>query len=135
MSDKDKRDLRLLDEALDDVEETPEQIAATTARLSVTPAAWAAEVRARAVAAKEAARQVRLQAMRDGFRQERDRYEALEPEPVLSEAEMHLVFSDLLAQASEAVSAHFHKYKNAPPEELAEQIRALRHLLGKKDEN
>jgi hypothetical protein len=135
MSDKNKRELELLDEALDDVEATPEQIASTMSRLSITPAAWAAEVRARAASVKEAARQERLQAIRLGYQQERERYEALPAEPVRSKAEMQLVFRSLLAEAPQEVTANFHKYEDAPPEELAEQIRALRHLLGKKDES
>lgn len=135
MSDKNNRELELLDEALDDVEATPDQIAATMARWSITPAAWAAEVRARAAAAKEAARQARLQAMRSGYQQERERYEARPPEPVGAKAEMQLVFMNLLAEAPRDVSMNFHKYQDAPPEELAEQIRALRHLLGKRDED
>src|SRR4029079_16554523 len=123
MSDKNKRELELLDEALDDVEATPEQIASTMSRLSTTPAAWAAEVRARVEAAKEAARKARLQEMRLGYRQERERYEARRNELVQSKAEMQLVFKSLLAEAPQAVSANFHKYEDAPSEELAEQIR------------
>lgn len=134
MSDKTTRELELLDEALDDVEATPEQVASTMSRLSTTPAAWAAEVRARANDAKEAARQARLQAMRLAYQQERERYEARRAEPVRSKAELQLVFRDLIARAPQAVSANFHKYEDAPPEELAEQIRALRHLLGLDDE-
>lgn len=135
MSDKNKRELELLDEALDDVEATPEQIASAMSRLSTTPAAWAAEVRARVEAAKEAARKARLQEMRLGYQQERKRYEARRSELVQSKAEMQLVFKSLLAEAPQAVSVNFHKYEDAPPEELAEQIRALRYLLGKKDES
>lgn len=135
MSDKNKRELELLDEALDDVEATPEQIASTVSRLSTTPAAWAADVRARAEAAKEAERKARLQQMRLGYEQERERYEARQTERVQSKAEMQLVFKNLLAEAPQTVSANFHKYEDAPPEELAEQIRALRYLLGKKDED
>ncbi len=135
MSNKDRRELELLDEALDDIEETPEQIAETTASLPTTPAAWAAEVRALAAVARERGRQARLQAIRDGYERDRARYEALPSEPLRSRAEMQREFRELLAQASEAVSLNFHKYEDAPPEELAEQIRALRHLLGKKDEH
>lgn len=133
MSDKNKRELELLDEALDDVEATPEQIASTMSRLSTTPAAWAAEVRTRADAAKEAARKTRLQAMRLSYQEDRERYEARQDEPVRSKADLQLVFRDLIARAPQAVSANFHKYEDAPPEELAEQIRALRHLLGLDD--
>ncbi len=134
MSDKNTRELELLDEALDDVEATPEQIASTMSRLSTTPAVWAAEVRARADAAKEAARVARLQAMRLGYQQDRERYEARRVEPVRSKTELQLVFRDLIARAPQAVSANFHKYVDAPAEELAEQIRALRHLLGLDDD-
>lgn len=134
MSDKNKRELELLDEALDDVEATPEQIVSTMSRLSITPTAWAAEVRARADAAKEAARKARLQAIRLGYQQEREHYEARRAEPVRSNAELQVVFRDLIARAPQAVSANFHKYEDAPPEELAEQIRALRHLLGLDDD-
>jgi len=135
MSDKNKRELELLDDALDDVEATQEQVASTMSRLSTTPTAWAAEVRARVDAAKEATRKTRLQEMRLGYQQERERYEARRTELVQSKTEMQLVFKNLLAEAPQAVSANFHKYEDAPPEELAEQIRALRYLLGKKDES
>ena len=133
MSDKNKRELELLDEALDDVEATPEQIASTMSRLSTTPTAWATEVRTRTDAAREAARKTRLQAMRLSYQQDRERYEARQDEPVRSKADLQLVFRDLIARAPQAVSANFHKYEDAPPEELAEQIRALRHLLGLDD--
>jgi hypothetical protein len=134
MSDKKKRELELLDDALDDVEATPEQIASTMSRLSTTPAAWAAEVRARVEAAREQARKARLQQMRLDYQRERERYEARPSERVQSKAEMQLVLKNLLAEAPAAVSANFHKYEDAPAEELAEQIRSLRYLLGKKDD-
>lgn len=134
MSDKNKLELERLDEALDDVEITTEQISSTMSRLSTTPAAWAAEVRARAEAAKEVARKERLQAMRAGYHQESARYEGRRAEQVRSKTEMQAVFRDLIERAPQAVSANFHKYEDAPPEELAEQIRALRHLLGLEDE-
>lgn len=135
MSDKNKRELELLDEALDDVDATPEQIASTMSRVSTTPAAWAAEVRGRVEAAKEAVRKERLQELRVGYQQERDRYEARRSEQVQSKTELQHVLKTLLAEAPQAVSANFHKYEDAPPEELAEQIRALRYLLGKKDDD
>ena len=135
MSDKSRRELQLLDDALDDVEATPEQIAATMSDLAITPTAWAAEVRARAEAAKEAARKARLEAMRLGYQQERDRYEGRRAEPVRSTTELQLVLRDLIAKAPQEVSANFHKYEDAPAEELAEQIRALRHLLGLDDDD
>lgn len=134
MSETTKRELELLDEALDDVEATPEQIASTMSRLSITPAAWAAEVRARAEAAKEAARQARLQAMRLSYQQERDRYEARRTEPLQSKTKLQVVFRDLVAMAPQAVGANFHKYEDAPAEELVEHIRSLRHLLGLDDD-
>jgi len=134
MSEKSKHELELLDEALDDVEATPEQIASTMSRLSITPDAWAAEIRARAETAKEAARKARLQAMRADYKRELEHYEARRAEPVRSKAELQVVFRDLIARAPQAISANFHKYEDAPPEELAEQIRALRHLLGVDDD-
>lgn len=135
MSDKDKRELELLDEALDDVEITPEHAASTMARLLLTPSAWAAAVRARAEMAREAARKGRLQAMRSGFSQESAKYEARRDEEVRSASDLQAVLRDLIARSPQEVSANFHKYEDAPPEELAEQIRALRHLLGLKDES
>ncbi len=133
MSDKNKREVELIDAALDDVEATPEQIAATVARLPATPTAWAAEVRARVAAAKEAARHSRLQALRTGYQQERERYEVRRVEPVKSKAELQLVLKDLVARAPREIAMGFLKYEDAPAEELAEQIRALRYLLGDDD--
>lgn len=134
MSDKTKRELELLDVALDDVDATPEQIASAMSHVSITPAAWAAEVRARAESTKEAARKARLQALRVGYQQERERYEARRAEPVRSKTELQMVFRELVAKAPQEVGANFHKYEDAPAEELAEQIRALRHLLGLDDD-
>lgn len=134
MSEKNRREIELLVEALDDVDPTPEQIAETIASLPVTPEKWAAQVRARVAAAQEAARKARHGAYQTGYQQERARYEARKPEPALPLPELQLVFKNLVAEAPHEVRANFHKYIDAPPEELAEQIRALRHLLGKKDE-
>ena len=134
MSENTKRELELLDDALDDVEATPEQIASTMLRLSTTPAAWAAEVRALAEAAKESARQARLQAMRLNYQEERERYEARRAQPLTSKAELQEVFRELIARAPQAVSANFHKYEDAPAEELVQHIRSLRHLLGLDDD-
>jgi len=130
MSDKTRRELELLADALDDVEATPEEIAGTVARLPVPPAKWAADIRSRIAAADESDRQARFELSRRGYRDEVRRLEARKPEPVRPIHEAQLIIKALMARAPAGISANFLKYENATPEELAEMIRALRHLLG-----
>jgi WD40 repeat protein len=82
MSDKTRQEIELIAEALDDVEPTAEEIASAVAELPVTPAAWAAQVRARVVAAQEAARQAKLRALRSDYVHEHQRYQVRNAEPV-----------------------------------------------------
>lgn len=130
MSDKTRRELEFLADALDDVEPTPDELAGTTSRLPVTPAKWATDIRARIAAADEADRRARFEQSRRSYRDEVRALEARKAEPVRPLAEAQLVLKELLARAPMGVSANFLKYENATPEEVAEIIRALRHLLG-----
>jgi hypothetical protein len=130
MSDKTRRELELLADALDEAEPTPEEIAGTVARLPVTPAKWAVDIRGRIAAADEADRQARFEQSRRGYRNEVRRLDARKPEPVRPIHEAQLIIKDLMARAPAGVSVNFLKYENATEEELAEMIRALRHLLG-----
>src|SRR5262249_32953239 len=118
MSDKTRREIELIADALDEVEPMPEEIAAAVSELPVTPAAWAAQVRARVTAAQESARQAKLQVLRSGYTAERDRYEARRAEPVKSKAELQLVLKNLVARAPREIAMGFLKYEDAPPEEL-----------------
>jgi hypothetical protein len=130
MSDKTRRELELIADALDDAEPTPEEIAGTVARLPVTTAKWAADIRSRIAAADDADRQARFERARRGYRDEVQSLAARKPEPVRPLHEAQLVMKELMARAPAGVSANFLKFENATPEELAEMIRALRHLLG-----
>jgi hypothetical protein len=130
MSDKTRRALEFLADALDDGEATPDEIAGTVSRLPVTPARWAADIRGRIAAADEADRQARFEESRRGYRDEVRALDARKPEPVRPLLEAQLVMKDLMARAPAGVSANFLKYENATPEEVADMIRTLRHLLG-----
>ena len=130
MSDKTRRELELIADALDDAEPTPEEIAGTVSRLPVATAKWAADIRGRIAAADDADRQARFEQARRGYRDEVRALAARKPEPVRPLHEAQLVMKELMARAPAGVSANFLKFENATPEELAEMIRALRHLLG-----
>lgn len=130
MSDKTRRELELIADALDDAEPTPEEIAGTVSRLPVTSVKWAADIRARIAAADEADRQARFEQGRRGYREQLHALGARKPEPVRPLPEAQLVMKELMAKAPAGVSANFLKYENATPEELAEMIGALRYLLG-----
>lgn len=130
MSDKTRRELELIADALDDAEPTPEEIAGTVSRLPVTTAKWAADIRSRIAVADDADRQARFEQARRGYRDEVGALAARKPEPVRPLHEAQLVMKELMARAPAGVSANFLKFENATPEELAEMIRALRHLLG-----
>jgi len=134
MSDKTRRELELFADALEDAEPTAEEIAETVARLPVTPAKWAADIRSRIAAADEADRQARFEQSRRGYRDEVRRLEDRKPEPVRSKVDAQLVIKELMARAPAGVSVNFLKYENSTEEELAEMIRALRHLLGDDDD-
>jgi hypothetical protein len=129
MSDKTRRELELIADALDDAEPTPDEIAGTVARLPVTTAKWASDIRSRIAAADEADRQARFEKSRRGYSDEVRRLDSRKPEPVRPLPEAQLVMRELMARAPEGLSANFLKFENATPEELAEMIRALRHLL------
>ena len=130
MSDKTRRALEFLADALDDAEAIPDEIAVTVSRLPVTPVKWAADIRGRIAAADEIDRQARFELSRRGYRDEVRALDARKPEPVRPLHEAQLVMRDLMARAPAGVTANFLKYENATPEEVAEMIRALRHLLG-----
>jgi hypothetical protein len=130
MSDKTRRELEFLADALEEAETTPEEIAGTVSRLPVTPAKWAADIRGRIAAADESDRQALFEQGRRGYRDETRRFDARKAEPVRPLPAAQLVMKQLMAKAPAEVTANFLKYETATPEELAEMIRALRHLLG-----
>ena len=127
------------DESISDEEARDE-----VARLGTDIPALAAALRAKVAAADtnegahasndDAARQRRIDDARRGYAAELERIERRKNEPIRDRVAQLATFRALLAKApAGAVSMHFHKYEAATDEELAELVRALRHLLGEED--
>ena len=129
MSDKTRRELDRLEDDLEITEMSDGEVAAATARLPVSPKEWAAAIRAKVAVALEADRSARIEQARAAYKTDLGRLQSRAAEPSKSLVAQQLVMKDLLARAPEARVAYL-KFEEATPEELAEMIRALRHLLG-----
>ncbi len=129
MSEKTRRELDLLEAELEEAEVSDEEVAAATAQLAISPKDWAAAVRAKVDAALSADRTAKIEQARAGYQADLRRLQSRAAEPSNSLAGQQLVMKELLARAPEARVAYL-KFEQATPEELAEMIRSLRHLLG-----
>lgn len=133
MSDTRQLEIEALIEALD--EEPIDDADGTEAvkRLGVNVKAWALDVRQRIAKADKVDRSRQFDEARRVFREEATRYEGRRTEPTRSIAEQRAVLQQLMTRvpsnSSATVAVHFHKFEEATPEELAEMIKALRHLL------
>jgi hypothetical protein len=133
MSDpKEKDDIRALVDALDDVPIDEQEGREAVKRLGIDVKKWAGAIRQRVAAADEGDRVRRFDEARRAYREDAARYEAKEAEPKRSIEESRAVMRALIARVpreSGIAAAHFHKFEEATEEELAEMIKALRHLL------
>jgi hypothetical protein len=133
MSDpKEKDDIRALVEALDDVPIDEQEGRDAVKRLGIDVKKWAGAIRQRVASADGADRVRRFDDARRAYREDAERYDAKKAEPKRSIEESRAVMRALIARVpreSAAAAAHFHKFEEATEEELAEMIKALRHLL------
>jgi hypothetical protein len=133
MSDsKTQREVALLVSALDDEPVTDEDAREAVRRLGIDTKAWAADIRRRVVAANEADRRERFDDAGRAYGIELEELKARRAEPARSITEQRAVVKRLLARAPQDMSpsVHAHKFEQATEEELADMIKALRHLLG-----
>jgi hypothetical protein len=129
---KKKDDIEALVEALDDVPVDEEEGRDAVKRLGIDVKKWAGALRQRVAAADETDRARRFDDARRVYREDAARYEAKKAEPKRSIDESRAVMRALMARVPRegaAAVAHFHKFEEATEEELAEMIKALRHLL------
>ena len=129
---KKKDDIKALIEALDDVPVDEQEGRDAVKRLGIDVKKWAGAVRQRVAAADEADRARRFDDARQAYREDAARYDAKKAEPKRSIDESRGVMRALIARVPRegaAAVAHFHKFEEATEEELAEMIKALRHLL------
>jgi hypothetical protein len=133
---KPKQDIEALIEALDDVPVDDADARDPVKRLGIDVKQWAGAIRQRVAAADESDRAVRFAEARRAYAADAERYEAKKSEPRRSVEEQRATMRALMARIpreSGAAVVHFHKFEEATEEELAEMIKALRHLL-KEDE-
>jgi hypothetical protein len=133
MSDPKKLELERLVDALDDepIDAAAEQQAVK--RLGIDLKKWATSIRARVDAADRTDRAERFRAATQAMEVASDRYDAKRAEPVRSLEDARAEFRRLSARMPReraAASVHFHKFEEATAEELAEMIKAIKHLLG-----
>jgi hypothetical protein len=133
MSDT-KKKIESLVEALDESPVDDEEAKAAVEELGIDVKSFAARVREKVAAAEAAHAKKRIADARRALAEEVERLERRKMEPKKSREEQLATFRALLAKAPpQAVAMHFHKYESASDEDLAELIRALRHLLGEDD--
>jgi hypothetical protein len=135
MSSKTRKEIEQLVEALDDVPITDEEARRVTTSLGIDVKAWAGDIQARVAAAQDAALANRVAEARVEYQRESRRLEARKAgpsDPVVQQQ----VLRDLLARvpADQQATLNWHKFQEATPEEVAELIRSLRHLLGDDDD-
>lgn len=132
MSDSKKRDeIHRIVEALDDVPLGEGGDAAK--RLGIDVKKWAGAIRDRIAVADRDDRARRFEAAQRAFSEDVARYDARSSEPRRSIEENRRIMRDLVARVpreSGTATVHFHKFEEATEDELAEMIKALRHLLG-----
>jgi len=133
MTDPNKKDdIEALVEALDDVPVDEEEGRDAVKRLGIDVKKWAGALRQRVAAADESDRARRFDDARRAYKEDAARYEAKRAEAKRSIDESRALMRALMARVPRegaAAVAHFHKFEEATEEELAEMIKALRHLL------
>ena len=132
---KERREIELLAEALDAVPDDAEGHE-TVERLGIDVKSWAAGIRGRVAAAVADERRRRFAGATAAYETDLEAYGRRSPEPKRSKERQQLLLRELIARVppAEAASVHFHKFEEATDDELAEMIRAVRHLLGEDDE-
>lgn len=126
-----KDDIEAVIEALDDVPVDEQEGRDAVKRLGIDVKKWAGAIRGRVAAADDADRSRRFDEARRAYREDSVRYSAEKSEPKRSIEESRAVMRSLIARIPRegAAVVHFHKFEEATEEELAEMIKALRHLL------
>jgi hypothetical protein len=128
---KTRKELEALNEALDDVPTDAADDRAVVEALGIDVEKMAAEMRAKIAEADRRDREERVAEARRAYAEEVEQLERRRIEAKPTREEQLAVFRSLVARApAQAVAMHFHKYESATDDELAELIRALRHLLG-----
>ena len=130
-----RKEIDALIEALDDAPISEADGREAVERLNVDVKVWARSVRERVADAEKAVRSRRFEVARQAYTTERASFEAKRAEPKRSLQEQRSVLRELVARVprESATAVHFHKFDEASAEELAEMIKALRHLLGEDD--
>jgi hypothetical protein len=133
MSDaKKKQEIETLIEALDDVPIDEAEGREATKRLGIDVKKLAGSIRDRIAVADGTDRARRFDDARQVYREHAARYDAKPAEPRRSAEEQRAIVRSLVARVpreSAPAVANFHKFEQATEEELAEMIKALRHLL------
>jgi hypothetical protein len=132
---KDRREIELLVEALDEVPDDADAAEAVQ-RLGIDVKSWATEVRALVATARGEARKRQFAEAAASYQRESDALGARSKGSPRSKEEQQHILRRLLDRApkSGANAVHFLKFEEATSDELAEMIRSLRHLLGEADE-
>ncbi len=129
---KTRREIERLVQALDDEPDEAER-EEVVRRLGIDMKAWANDVRSRVADAAVKARQDRFAAARSAYEADLAALARRPAEPQRSLEEQRRVLRTLVARVPDSAAVHFHKFEQATVEELAEMIRALRHMLGEDD--
>lgn len=132
---KQRQEIALLAEALDAVPDEGEGREAVQ-RLGIDVKSWAADIRGRVAAAISEERRRRFASAAAAYQGDLERYARRRAEPTRPREHQQRYLRELLARvpAEQAASIQFHKFEKATDEEIAEMIRAVRHLLGEDDE-
>lgn len=129
---KDRREIDLLVEALDDVPDDADGQEAVR-RLGIDVKSWASGIRARVASAIADERRGRFARAAAAYEEDLSALSRRRAEPARSKDDQQRILRALIERAPAAASVHFHKFEEANSEELAEMIRTLRHLLGEDD--
>jgi len=129
---KNRREVELLGQALDEEPVTDDHACDAVRRLGIDTKAWAANIRKRVATANEAEKKERFDEARRAYQSDLEKLNARKAEPVRSLAEQRAELKRLIARAPREMTAsmHAHKFEEATEKEVAEMIRSLRHLLG-----
>jgi DNA-directed RNA polymerase specialized sigma24 family protein len=132
---KPRQELALLAEALDAIPDEGEGRDAVQ-RLGIDLKSWAADIRGRVAAAIAEERRRRFASAAAAYQGDLERYARRPAEPTRSRDHQQRYLREIMARvpAGQAASIQFHKFEKTTDEEIAEMIRAVRHLLGENDE-
>jgi hypothetical protein len=129
---KSRREIEALVEALDDEPIADAEARGVVKALGIDVKELAGRLRANVAEADARDRQVRFAEASQAYAEEIERLERRELEAAPTRDLQIATMKALLNRApAHAVAMHFHKYESVTDEELAELVRALRHLLGK----